>query len=116
MCLAIPGKVLEIDASGPLKMSKVDFGGIKKSVCVEWIEDVKVGEYVIVHVGCAISKMDEQEALTTLTSCNKWETLKSNSARTKDPGKEYSHAFYRRVQRPGSRATIRRTDQADHDA
>jgi hydrogenase expression/formation protein HypC len=67
MCLAIPGKVLEIDNSGPLKMSKVDFGGIKKSVCVEWIDDVKVGEYVIVHVGCAISKMDEQEAHTTLT-------------------------------------------------
>jgi hydrogenase expression/formation protein HypC len=66
MCLAVPGKVLDIDTSGLLKMSKVDFGGIRKSVCVEWIEDLSVGDYVIVHVGCAISKMDEQEALTTL--------------------------------------------------
>lgn len=77
MCLAIPGKVLEIDSSGPLKMSKVDFGGIKKSVCVEWIEDVKVGEYVIVHVGCAISKMDEQEALTTLDLLHQMGDLKT---------------------------------------
>jgi len=66
MCLAIPGKVLEIDESGPLKMSKVDFGGIRKDVCIEWTPDVEVGEYVIVHVGCAISKMDEREAMTTL--------------------------------------------------
>ena len=77
MCLAIPGKVLEIDTSGPLKMSRVDFGGIKKSVCVEWIEDVKVGEYVIVHVGCAISKMDKQEALTTLDLLQQMGDLKT---------------------------------------
>jgi hydrogenase expression/formation protein HypC len=66
MCLAIPGKVLEIDSTGPLKMGKVDFGGIRKNICIEWTPDVCVGEYVIVHVGCAISKMDETEALTTL--------------------------------------------------
>ncbi len=66
MCLAIPGKVLSIDADGPLKMGTVDFGGIRKSVCVEWIDDLRVGEYVIVHVGCAISKMDEAEAQATL--------------------------------------------------
>ncbi len=66
MCLAVPGKVLSIDAAAPLKMGTVDFGGIKKPVCIEWIDDLKVGDYVIVHVGCAISKLDEAEALSTL--------------------------------------------------
>jgi hydrogenase expression/formation protein HypC len=66
MCLAIPGKVLEIDETTSPKMGKVSFGGIQKKVCLEWIPEVKVGEYVVVHVGFAISKMDEQEALETL--------------------------------------------------
>lgn len=66
MCLAIPGKVLEIDTSVQPAMGKVSFGGIQKKVCLEWLPDVKVGEYVIVHVGFAISKLNEQEALETL--------------------------------------------------
>ncbi len=66
MCLAVPGKVLEIDDHAQPKMGKVSFGGIQKQVCLEWLPDVKVGEYVIVHVGFALSKMDEQEALETL--------------------------------------------------
>jgi hydrogenase expression/formation protein HypC len=47
-------------------MGKVSFGGIQKRVCLDWVPDVKVGEYVIVHVGFAISKMDEKEAMETL--------------------------------------------------
>lgn len=66
MCLAIPGKVIDIDTSGAMAMGKVDFGGIRKDVCLEWLPDVAVGEYVVVHVGFAISKMDEEEALKTL--------------------------------------------------
>ena len=66
MCLAIPGKVLEIDTTVQPTMGKVSFGGIQKRVCLEWVPDVKVGDYVIVHVGFAISKMDEEEALETL--------------------------------------------------
>jgi hydrogenase expression/formation protein HypC len=66
MCLAVPGKVLEIDTTGPLKMGKVSFGGIFKQVCLEWLPEVQVNEYVIVHVGCAISKLDEKEALETI--------------------------------------------------
>ena len=71
MCLAIPGRVTAVDdapvdkGDGPL-MGKVDFGGIQKKVCLDWIPDVKVGEYVIVHVGFAISKVNEEEALETL--------------------------------------------------
>ena len=66
MCLAIPGKVLEIDRTVQPVMGKVSFGGIQKQVCLEWVPDVKVGEYVLVHVGFAISAMDEDEALKTL--------------------------------------------------
>ena len=66
MCLAIPGKVLEIDASSSPLMGKVSFGGVKKDVCLELVPEVKLGNYVIVHVGFAISTLDEEEALETL--------------------------------------------------
>ena len=66
MCLAIPGKVLEIDDTVQPKMGKVSFGGIQKRACLEWIPEAKIGDYVIVHVGFAISKMDEKEAVKTL--------------------------------------------------
>jgi hydrogenase expression/formation protein HypC len=66
MCLAIPGKVVEIDASGSPLMGKVSFGGVKKDVCLELVPEVKLGNYVIVHVGFAISTLDEEEALETL--------------------------------------------------
>ena len=66
MCLAIPGQVLEIEDAIRPRMGRVRFGGIQKRVCLEWTPDVKIGDYVIVHVGFAISKMDEEEALKTL--------------------------------------------------
>jgi hydrogenase expression/formation protein HypC len=66
MCLAIPGKILEIDASSTPLMGKVSFGGMKKDICLELVPEAIVGKYVIVHVGFAISMMDEEEALETL--------------------------------------------------
>jgi hydrogenase expression/formation protein HypC len=66
MCLAIPGKVLEINAAVSPLMGNVSFGGIKKEVCLELVPEVKIGNYVIVHVGFAISMMDEEEAQETL--------------------------------------------------
>jgi hydrogenase expression/formation protein HypC len=66
MCLAIPGKIVEIDNTQDPAMGKVEFGGIKKDVCLELVPEAKAGDYVIVHVGFAISKMDEAEALETL--------------------------------------------------
>jgi hydrogenase expression/formation protein HypC len=66
MCLAIPGQVLEIEDAVQPRMGRVRFGGIQKRVCLEWIPDVKIGDYVIVHVGFAISRLDEEEALKTL--------------------------------------------------
>jgi hydrogenase expression/formation protein HypC len=66
MCLAIPGKVMEIrpDAQG-VKMAKANFGGIVKQVCLEYTPEVNVGDYVLVHVGFALSKVDEDEAERT---------------------------------------------------
>ncbi len=66
MCLAIPGKVLDIARDTHPVMGTVSFGGINKEVCLEWLPEVNVGDYVIVHVGFAISRMDEKEALETL--------------------------------------------------
>ena len=65
MCLSIPGKVLEINFQEGVKFGKVDFGGIQKRVCLEYLTDVVVGEYALVHVGFAIAKVDEEEAEKT---------------------------------------------------
>jgi len=67
MCLAVPGQIQAIDSSDPdLKMAKVKFGGVVKDICVQWIEDVKVGDYVMAHIGTALSKIDEEDAKQTL--------------------------------------------------
>jgi hydrogenase expression/formation protein HypC len=64
MCLGVPGKVIQIDnnADAAMPMGKVSFGGIVKDICLVYVPDVQVGEYVIVHVGFAISTVDEAEA------------------------------------------------------
>ena len=67
MCLAVPGKITSIDESNPeLKMAKVNFNGVTKDICIQWLPDVKVGEYVLVHVGFALNKIDEKDAEETL--------------------------------------------------
>jgi hydrogenase expression/formation protein HypC len=62
MCLGIPGEVLEIRDEQGLKVGKVQFGGITRDVCLACIPDIALGEFVLVHVGFAISKVDKQEA------------------------------------------------------
>lgn len=67
MCLAVPGKIVSIDESNPeLKMAKVNFGGVSKDVCIQWLDDVNIGDYVLVHVGFALNKVDEKDAEETL--------------------------------------------------
>jgi hydrogenase expression/formation protein HypC len=66
MCLAVPGKVLEVEDRDLTRMAKVDFGGVVKDVCLAYLPDVVVGDYTIVHVGFAIQKLDEESALATL--------------------------------------------------
>jgi hydrogenase expression/formation protein HypC len=66
MCLAIPGKVEEITTDGLIRVGRVNFGGVVKSVCLDYVPEVEVGDYTIVHVGFAISKIDEATAQQTL--------------------------------------------------
>jgi len=71
MCLAIPGKIISIDCSNPeLKMAMVNFGGIVKEVCIQWLEDLNIGDYVIVHAGFALNKINVEEAEETLNLLN----------------------------------------------
>ena len=71
MCLAVPGRVLSVEERDDTLMAEVDFGGVRKDVCLEYIPDVQVGEYVIVHVGFAIQRLDEQSAMETLATFEK---------------------------------------------
>ena len=66
MCLGIPGKILEISEVTGIKMGKVDFGGVIKDVCLAYLPDIQTGDYAIVHVGFAITKLDEQSAKESL--------------------------------------------------
>ena len=63
MCLAVPGKVVATEPGSPgMPMGTVSFGGIRKQVCLAYVPDVQVGEYVLVHVGFALQTIDEAEA------------------------------------------------------
>lgn len=62
MCLGIPGEVVEIHREKDLLFGKVRFGGITRTICLEYVPDTQVGEFVVVHVGFAISKIDAAEA------------------------------------------------------
>lgn len=67
MCLAVPGKILSIDPSNPdLKMARVQFGEAVREICIQWVNDVAIGDYIIAHVGTALSKIDEADAKYTL--------------------------------------------------
>ncbi|MCH9641067.1 MAG: HypC/HybG/HupF family hydrogenase formation chaperone [Actinomycetia bacterium] len=66
MCLAVPGKILRMEDRDGTLMSVVDFGGVQKDVCLQFLPDARVGEYVVVHVGFAIQRLDEESAIQTL--------------------------------------------------
>ncbi|HEY47821.1 MAG: hydrogenase assembly protein HypC [Anaerolineae bacterium SM23_ 63] len=66
MCLGVPGKILEIYKIESLKMGKVDFGGVVREACLEYVPEAEIGDYVVVHVGFAISLVSEDEAQATL--------------------------------------------------
>jgi hydrogenase expression/formation protein HypC len=65
MCLAVPGKILSIEGEDFARTARVSFGGIVKEVSLAYVPEAAVGDYAIVHVGFAISLLDEQEALRT---------------------------------------------------
>jgi hydrogenase expression/formation protein HypC len=68
MCLAVPGRVMSLEEKDGTQMAEVDFGGVHKNVCLQYIPDVQIGEYVVVHVGFAIQRLDERSAMETLAS------------------------------------------------
>lgn len=66
MCLGVPGRIESIWEAEGTRMANVDFGGVRKEVCLAYIPDAQVGEYTIVHVGFALTKIDEKSAMETL--------------------------------------------------
>lgn len=76
MCLGIPGRIVEIHEDRGLPMGVVDFGGVRREVCLAYIADeVKPGDYAIVHVGFAISRVDEEEARRTFEALEEMSQL-----------------------------------------
>ncbi|MGH1502952.1 MAG: HypC/HybG/HupF family hydrogenase formation chaperone [Acidimicrobiales bacterium] len=66
MCLAVPGQILEVRDDRGTRMATIDFDGIQKEICLAYLPDLQVGDYAIVHVGFAISQVDEAQAKETL--------------------------------------------------
>ena len=75
MCLGIPGRVIEKYEEHDVQMGKVDFGGVSKRVCLDHVPQVEIGQYVIVHVGFALSVIDEEEARQVFSYLEKMNEL-----------------------------------------
>jgi hydrogenase expression/formation protein HypC len=85
MCLGVPGRIEEIRDDRGTKMATVDFGGIHKEVCLAYLPDAQVGEYTLVHVGFAITRIDEESAMETL------ELIRSIGNLAEELGEEPAH-------------------------
>lgn len=75
MCLGIPAKVIELYEANGMKMAKVDFGGAIKEACMEYLPEVKLGDYTIIHVGFGLSILNEQEAFETMEMLRQIDSL-----------------------------------------
>lgn len=81
MCLSLPGKIISIKNDDDLKMAEVDFGGVRRDICIEWVEEAKIGDYVLAHVGTALTLMDEKAALENIATLNEMsEKLKAQDS------------------------------------
>jgi hydrogenase expression/formation protein HypC len=85
MCLGVPGRIEEIRDDRGTPMGTVDFGGIRKEVCFAYLPDAQVGEYTLVHVGFAITRIDEESAMETL------ELIRSIGNLAEELGEEPAH-------------------------
>ena len=85
MCLAIPGKIVQLLDTAGLKMAKVDFGGVSREACMEYLPEAGVGDYVLVHVGFAITKVDEEEAARTYQTLREMDELAELEAESPAP-------------------------------
>ena len=66
MCLGVPGKIVEIEEKNGLKMAKVDFGGVFREACLDYVPEAQVGDYCLIHVGFALNTISEEEAIETM--------------------------------------------------
>ena len=71
MCLAVPGKIEQVYEANGMRMGKINFGGVLKEACLAYVPELEVGDYTIVHVGFALSRIDEASALETLADFEK---------------------------------------------
>lgn len=84
MCLAIPGKIVDIFERDGTLMSKVDFGGVQQEVCLATTPEAQVGQYVIVHAGFALNLLSAEEAQETLRLLNELDAFNPDDANTKE--------------------------------
>lgn len=77
MCLGVPGKVVELYQTNGMRMGKVDFGGVVREACLEYLPEIQIGDYTIVHVGFGISRLNEKEAQETLELLKQMDMLSS---------------------------------------
>jgi hydrogenase expression/formation protein HypC len=92
MCLAVPGRVEEIYEGFGSRMAKVNFGGVVKEVCLAYVPEIAVGDYTIVHVGFAISRIDEAQARETLDMFRELGMLDEEFAAASPPAEPYSES------------------------
>lgn len=89
MCLAIPGKITTISGDDPFtRMGKIDFGGVLKEASLAYVPEAKVGDYVIVHVGFAISRLDEDEANKVFEYLREMEDLSELENQETEPAEQ----------------------------
>lgn len=91
MCLAIPGKIIDLHQAHGVRMAQVEFGGIRREACLEYLPEAGIGDYVMIHVGFAISKVDEAEAARSYRYLEEMDELAELNAarlesREEDPG------------------------------
>ncbi|MGN6134979.1 MAG: HypC/HybG/HupF family hydrogenase formation chaperone [Aureliella sp.] len=86
MCLAVPGQVLSITKERGTLMGRVNFAGVVKQICLAYLPDCQVGDYVIVHVGFALSKIDEAAAVASLKTFEQLGLLEEELRELKDLG------------------------------
>ncbi|MCZ4077142.1 HypC/HybG/HupF family hydrogenase formation chaperone [Rhodococcus sp. H36-A4] len=100
MCLAVPGKIMSLEDRDGTLMAEVDFGGLRKEVCLQYIPDAIAGEYVVVHVGFAIQRLDEVSALQTLAEFERMNIL----------DEEFGDGFARAARQAGNEPIADSTD------
>jgi hydrogenase expression/formation protein HypC len=116
MCLGIPGKVIEIHEVAGLQMGRVDFGGVRKEACLAYVPEVQLGDYVIVHVGFAISRVDEDEAMKTLEILGSMGDMMEQELATMGPGMDAPAVVDESTETGGLIAALREVSRPAREA